>query len=102
MQESAKQKDYAERKEVRGGVSVAMNTIAENFAQDTIIHLALYFPNRRMSAMSVCGEENVKRIEPTISRGKQMLWQSGDIPTPEARYKPVVKSLKDLMNWFHR
>ena len=42
-----------------------MNTIAESFAQDTTIPLALYFPNRRMSVMSVCGEENAKRIEPT-------------------------------------
>ena len=71
-----------------------MNTIAENFAQDTTIPLALYFPNRRMFAMFVCGEENAKQIELTTMLSKQMQWQSGDIPTPEARYKPVVKTLK--------
>lgn len=64
--------------------------------------LALYFPNRRMFAMFVCGEENAKQIELTTMLSKQMQWQSGDIPTPEARYKPVVKTLKNLINWFHR
>ena len=102
MQESAKQKDYAERMDAQGGVSVAANTIAESFAQDTIIHLALYFQNHRMSVMSVYGEENVKRIEPTTLPSKQMRWQGADIPIPEAGSKPVEKSLKGLTNWFHR
>ena len=51
--------------DAQGGVSVAVNTIAESFVQDTIIPLVLYFPNRRMSVTSVCGEENARRIEPT-------------------------------------
>ena len=102
LAESVKQRDYAERKDVLNGVSVAVNTIAESFVQDTIIYLAVCFQNRRMSVMSVSGEENAKRIEPTTSPSKQMLWQGEDIPIPEAKYKPVVKSLKDSMNWFHR
>ena len=65
LPESVKQKDCAERKDVLNGVSVAVNTIAESFVQDTIIPLVLYFPNRRMSVTSVCGEENARRIEPT-------------------------------------
>ena len=101
MQESAKQKDYAERMDAQGGVQLAVNTIAENFAQDTTIPLALYFPNRRMSVTSVCGEENAKRIEPTTLRGKQMPWQGEDIPIPEARSKLEAMSLKGLTNWFH-
>lgn len=75
LPESAKPKDYAERKDALNDVSVAVNTIAESFAQDTTIYLALCFPNRRMSAMSVCGEENAKQIEPTTLPSKQMLWQ---------------------------
>ena len=59
-------------------MSVAVNTIAESFVQDTIIYLALCFPNRRMSVTSVYGEENVKRIEPTTLPSKQMLWQGED------------------------
>ena len=102
LPESVKQKDYAEKKDVPSDVLIAANTIAENFAQDTIIHLASCFLNRRMYVMSVCGKENAKRIEPTTSPSKQMLWQGEDIPIPEAKYKPVVKSLKDSMNWFHR
>jgi hypothetical protein len=39
--ESAKQKDYAERKDALNGVSVAVNTIAESFAQDTTIPLVI-------------------------------------------------------------
>lgn len=65
LPESAKEKEYAERMDAQGGVSVAVNTIAESFVQDTIIPLVLYFPNRRMSVTSVCGEENARRIEPT-------------------------------------
>jgi len=38
LPESVKPKDYVERKDVRGGVWLAMNTIAESFAQDTIIY----------------------------------------------------------------
>ena len=102
LPESVKQKDYAEKKDVPSDVLIAANTIAENFAQDTIIHLASCFLNRRMYVMSVCGKENEKRIEPTTAPSKQMLWQGEDIPIPEAKYKPVVKSLKDSMNWFHR
>ena len=101
MQESAKPKDYAERMDVRGGVSVAVNTIAESFVQDTIIYLALCFPNRRMSVTSVYGEENAKRIEPTTLPSKQMPWQGEDIQIPEARFKLEAMSLKGLMNWFH-
>ena len=33
---------------------------------------ALYFPNRRMFAMFVCGEENAKQIELTTMLSKQM------------------------------
>ena len=102
LPESVKQRDYAECKDVLNGVSVAVNTIAESFAQDTIIHLALYFQNHRMSVMSAYGEENVKRIEPTTLPSKQMRWQGADIPIPEAGSKPVEKSLKGLTNWFHR
>ena len=65
LPESAKEKEYAERMDAQGGVSVAVNTIAESFVQDTIIPLVLYFPNRRMSVTSVGGEENARRIEPT-------------------------------------
>ena len=41
LPESAKEKEYAERMDAQGGVSVAVNTIAESFVQDTIIPLVL-------------------------------------------------------------
>ena len=96
LPESVKQKDYAEKKDVPSDVLVAANTIAENFAQDTIIHLASCFLNRRMYVMSVYGEENAKRIEPTTSPSKQMLWQGEDIPIPDAKIQTRGEELERL------
>lgn len=71
-------------------MSVAVNTIAESFVQDTIILLALSFQNHLMSVTSVYAGENAKQTELTTLLSKQMQWLSEDILIPEAISKPAI------------